>query len=112
MESLEARIERLEYYQKLLLKMLNQQNGHFYKMIIEESLSEKEVEELINLCELMSKEYKKQKAEGYVIFIPLLTQFAGLLHPKLEVEKIVEVFLKQGWYVDLMTEFKKAMRNL
>ncbi|MFC4322156.1 DUF1878 family protein [Litchfieldia salsa] len=111
MESLEARVNRLEYYQKLLLQLLDKEKVNFYKLIVESNLQENEVNDLLNLCELMSIEYKKQKAEGLVIFSPLLTQFAGLLNPKLNIKNTIEALLKQGLFVPVMTEFYDLLKE-
>ena len=108
-ESLESRVERLEFYQQLLLETLEKENAEFYKLIVGAKLTKEDVNELYMLCERMNVEFQKQKAEGLVIFTPLLTQFAGLLHPKLNVEKTIEVLLNKGIYVALMKEFKKLL---
>ncbi|MBD8067722.1 DUF1878 family protein [Bacillus sp. PS06] len=111
MESFETRISRLEYYQRLLFQLLDEDKIRFYKLIVESNLQEWEVDDLFKTCELLSKEYKKQKAEGLVIFTPLLTQFINLLHPNLKVEKTVEALLKQGLYIPLMTEFDSLLKK-
>ncbi|WP_078548950.1 DUF1878 family protein [Litchfieldia alkalitelluris] len=111
MESLETRISRLEYYQRLLIQLLDEERYRFYRLITTANLTEGEVEELLRLCESLSKELKKQKAEGLVIFSPLLTQFAGSLHPKLEVSETIDVLLNQGLFVPLLTVFKELLKK-
>jgi len=112
MESLERRIERLEYYQRLMFNLLDNEKASFYRLIVEANLTKEDVDELFKLCENLSNEYQKQKAEGLVFFTPLLTQFVGLLHPNLDVGKTVEVLLSQRKYVPLMNEFRKLIEEL
>jgi len=110
-ESLESRIERLEFYQQLLLETLDRENADFYKLIVGANLTKEEVNALYKLCEDLNVELQMQKAEGLVVFSPLLTQFAGLLHPNLNVERTIEVFLNKGMFIALMQEFKKVLNK-
>ncbi|MFT4416721.1 DUF1878 family protein [Fredinandcohnia humi] len=112
METLEERIERIEFYQSLLIKLLDDKLAPFYKMMMEAKLSKKEIQDLLQLCEELSNEYKKQKAEGFVVFTPLLTQFVGMLDPKLEPSKTIEVLATHGNYTPLMQEFKSMIANI
>jgi hypothetical protein len=112
LESLESRVERLEYYQKILFELIDNEKVHLYKLIVEANLTKADVEDLFTLCEAMNSEYETQKAEGLVVFTPLLTQFVGSLHPNLDVEKTIEVFLKQGSFVAMMKEFKDTIKIL
>ncbi|QOR67417.1 DUF1878 family protein [Cytobacillus suaedae] len=111
-ESLEARIERLEYYQTLLFDFLNTEKAAFYKLIVKSQLSKNEVNELLNLCESMDEKFKQQKAEGFVTFTPLLTEFVGMLHSKLEVKEVIDALINHGMYLALMYEFKKLLNTL
>ncbi len=103
------KLNKLEYHQSLLLKMTQSSKEALYKLIIEKSLSEDEVERFYNSCEKMSKVFEEQKAEGFVYFHPLYEKFIADLHPKLSVEEVILACLKQGLYVPLMTEFKKYL---
>lgn len=106
MESIEERIERLEYYQSLMLPLLEDKLPPFYKLIMEAKLTKKDVIELLKYCEELSIEYKNQKAEGFVGFTPLLTQFVGMLHPNLDPKATIDVLAKERKYTPLMHEFK------
>lgn len=112
METLEERIERLEYYQSLVMGLVDDRLAPFYKMIIDAKLTKNDVEELLDLCEELSIKLKEQKAEGLVVFTPLLTHFVGMLHPHLNPEQTINVLMKQGIYTDLMQELKKMVANI
>jgi Protein of unknown function (DUF1878) len=112
MDTLEERIAKLEYYQSLLLEMIDETKKPFYQLIIKANLTKEEVDEVIQLCQHLSEEYKKQKAEGLIVFTPLLTQFAGMLHPNLPLEQTIDALLRQNMFVPLMQEFKKMIANL
>ncbi|MDR4887208.1 DUF1878 family protein [Fredinandcohnia sp. QZ13] len=106
METIEERLARLEYYQSLILPLLGEKLPTFYKMIMEAGLSQTDVESLLQTCEEMSIEYKKQKAEGFIGFTPLLTQFVGMLHPHLDPEATINILAQERKYAPLMQEFK------
>lgn len=106
MASLEERLEKLEYYQSLLMEMVDHHKKPFYSLVIRANLTKEEVEELLKLCESLSNKYEKQKAEGLVIFTPLLTEFAGMLNPKLNVDQTIEAMLKQNMFIPLMSQLK------
>ena len=112
MESIEDRLERLEYYQSLILPLLGDKLTPFYKLIMDAKLSKKDVEDLLNLCEELSIEYKKQKAEGFISFTPLLTQFVGMLHPRLDLKATIDVLAKERKYTPLMNEFKGIINKI
>lgn len=107
MASIEERLEKLEYYQSLLMEMVDYDKKPFYALVIKANLTKAEVEEIFRLCELLSKKYKKQKAEGLVVFTPLLTEFAGMLTPKLDVEQTIEMMIKQNMFIPLMNQLKE-----
>lgn len=103
------KINKLEYHQSLLLQMTKSTTEAFYKLIVEKSLSQEEVQQFYNNCENLSKVYEEQKAEGFVYFHPLYKKFITDLHPKLSPEEVILACLRQELYVPLMTEFKKYL---
>ena len=110
MESNEEKLQRLEFYQEILLSVMN--NAYpFYALIINYELSKSEVEDIYLLCTKLNNELKKQKEEGFVTFLPLLTHFVGMLNYKLEPHETIDALYKQNIYRDLMAEFKKIIRN-
>jgi len=112
MESIEERLERLEYYQSLILPLLRDKLSPLHQLIMEAKLTKKDVEDLLDLCEEMSIEYKKQKAEGLICFTPLLTQFVGMLHPHLDPKTTIDVLAKVRKYTPLMYEFKGIINKI
>ena len=109
MDELERRIERLEYHQQLLLRMIGHEEMQLYYLIVDKNLSRKETEELLNICDNLNKEVEKQKAEGYVTFNPLLIELKSKLIPSISPTELIQACLKQGVYVSLMKELKKSL---
>lgn len=102
METIEQRLDRIEFYQKLLMKMIVENQYDFYKIIIEKQLQEKDVEEFYKLCENLCQEIEEQKADKFVFFSPLFKKFKEQLHPKLNPEEVIHACLKQNLFPDLM----------
>ncbi|MEC1261696.1 YhaI family protein [Bacillus swezeyi] len=111
MNSFEHRLERLEYYMKLLLNTADMDQYPYYKMLIEQGLSEEEAKETEKLCEELAMELEAQKAQGYVMFDHLLTLFAGQLNEKLEVHETIFALHRQGLYKPLMSEFISIIKQ-
>lgn len=109
LQAIVEKIKMLEYHQSLLLKMNKSTSEAFFKLIIEKSLSEEEVNQFYKKCDQLSKQYKEQKAEGFVYFQPLFEKFIRELHPKLDAKEVIFACLTQGLYVPIMTEFKKYL---
>ncbi|MBS4177508.1 DUF1878 family protein [Lederbergia citrea] len=109
MDKLWSKIERLEYHQKLLLKMIKSEGHEFDRLIIEKNLDEKETAEFYLLCEELSKEAQKQKADKFVFFAPLFIEFLYKLNPKLEAVEVIDACLKQNIYPQLMKILQKNL---
>ncbi|RSK26322.1 DUF1878 family protein [Bacillus sp. HMF5848] len=107
METLEKRVERLEYYHTLLLQYIGPDKAPFYYYVMECRLSQQEVEDFLQNCERLNNEYKKQKAEGFVIFTPLLEDFRQLIPNVLDLEKTIDTLLAQHMFKPIMEEFKQ-----
>lgn len=101
------KINKLEYQQKLFLKIIENEDHQFYKLVIENSLGEKDVDAFNRICEKMSKELEEQKAEGFVHFHPLFKEFIRHLHPRFQADKVVRACIKQRLFLPLMEEFRK-----
>lgn len=108
-ENLLARIEMLEYHQYLLLRMVDKTQAEFYKLVIENSLTKHDVEEIMMLCEKLSMKLEEQKAEGFIHFHPLFEEFKLKLHPTLHAEAVVKACLNQHLFQPLMMELKKYL---
>lgn len=101
------RISRIEYHQKLLVKLITNPNLEFYKLVIENNLTEKDVKKFFYLCDELSKRMEKQKAEGFVYFHPLFNELSVSLPHKLEVKEVVQACAKQKLFYSLFQEFMK-----
>ncbi|MBS4218126.1 DUF1878 family protein [Bacillus sp. FJAT-49711] len=109
MDNLLARIERLEYHQKLMLRMIRSEGYEFDRLIIEKNLDEQEVREFHTLCEYVSKEFEVQKADKFVFYAPLFNIFVKKLNPKLRPAEVVNACLKQNIHSDLMKILQKNL---
>ncbi len=109
MDSIEKRLETLEYYQTLFFQMIDKNAGPFFHLVIKNGLTKEEIEGIHAICQELQNQYEDQKAQGLVIYTDLLTQFAGQLHPKLNVDETVQALLKQSLYRELMEEFSKII---
>jgi hypothetical protein len=89
--------------------MLKDSKHQLYYLIVKKNLTKKETEELLKTCEELSMKYKKQKAEGYLHFSPLLFELQSKLPSKIEVAELVEACLKQGVFQSLMREMKNLL---
>lgn len=111
MESFEARIERLEYYQQLMIELVELEKWPFHQLIMKCKLTEQEVLSLFNLCEELNEEYKKQKAEGFVGFSPLLVIFRQKLNYKLAPLEVILALEQENYFPHLMAVLKKAVMD-
>lgn len=105
------RINLLEYHQKLLLRLLNCPNFDFYRLIIEKGISEKEVNQFLAKCDELSIRMAEQKAEGFVYFYPLFSEFLSTLPVKLKPDEVISACISQKIYESLMVEFKKYVHS-
>ncbi|WP_078435600.1 DUF1878 family protein [Metabacillus halosaccharovorans] len=109
MKSIEKRLETLEYYQSLLLKIVEPAKFPFYHLVMSKGLSKEEIEEVLMICEELSRLHEEQKAQGLVIFTDLLTRFAGQLNPKLDLYETIHALHRQNLYSSLMDDFVDLM---
>ncbi|MBM7702685.1 DUF1878 family protein [Metabacillus iocasae] len=112
MESLESRVNRLEYYIELLSESAVLQGRPFVELVIKRELTKEEASEIYRLCEELNKVYDEQKAEGFVDFTPLLTQFVGMLNHKLTPNETIQAIMKEGMYLPLMNEFVSIIERI
>lgn len=109
MNKLEERLERLEYHQKLLLKMVQAPDYSFYRLVIEKNLTEQEVEEFLSLCSRLNMEFKKEKEEHFVFYAPLFQDFKKQLNIRLQPKEVIEACMKQKMYPELMEALQKNL---
>jgi hypothetical protein len=102
MESVEERLERLEFYNQLTIESVDLSSYPFFRLIMEKKLTEEETKQVILLCDELEKIFLMQSEEGFVHYTPLLIQFAGMLTPKLKPRETIAALLQQGKYVLLL----------
>ncbi|WP_342430183.1 DUF1878 family protein [Neobacillus sp. FSL H8-0543] len=103
------RINVLEYHQKLLLKLLSDPNLDFYRLVIEYGLSEQEVRDFFQLCDNLTEKMEEQKAEGFVYFHPLFSEFSRFLPARMDVNEVMQSCLRQKLFEPLFTEINKCL---
>jgi len=103
------RIDLLEFHQSLLIKLLSNPKNEFYRLIVENGLTEQEANNFYCLCNKLSLKLAEQKAEGFVHFHPLLNQLSTSLPAKLKIEEVVKACLKQKLFEPLFTELQKYL---
>lgn len=108
---MEERLANLEFYMELLLKQLDHSKYPWDYLIMSVKLSKREVQALYRLCEDLSIEMEKQKAEGFVTFSPLLIQFRQALPKDLPLVETISALKTQGHYVPLMEAFQKLIKK-
>lgn len=99
----------IRYHQRLLIELLDKSDKDLYKLIIYYGLSEKEVQELMNLCEKLNIELQEQKAEGFVYYHPLYRQFVDQLNSKLSAKEVIHACISQKLYLTLMKELENYL---
>lgn len=109
LEAILEKLKKLEYHQSLMVKMIHSSSENFYKLVIEKSVGEEEVNRFLKECDRMSNMLEEQKADGFVIFQPLYTQFKQIIPTALVAEEVIPACITQGLYVPLMTELKKYL---
>ncbi|MFP7295711.1 DUF1878 family protein [Neobacillus niacini] len=106
---LQSRVNLLEYHQRLLLKMISDPNLELFRLVIENGISEQEVQTFQKLCEDMNKKMEEQKAEGFINFHPLFNEFLYSLPAKFDAKDVIEACLHQRLYEPLFKEFHKCL---
>ncbi|MBM7715075.1 DUF1878 family protein [Siminovitchia sp. FSL H7-0308] len=109
MGEMKARVEKLEYHQRLLLGMIQHTDKAFDLLVIKYNLSEQEVEGFLELCEKLNKDLKKLKADHFVYYTPLFQEFTTRLNKKLSLKETITACIKQGIYVELMNKLLQNM---
>lgn len=79
----------------------------FYKLVIENEITESEVIKFFYLCDELNIKMEEQKAEGFVYFHPLFDELSSSLPNKLDVKEVVQACLNQKLFESLFLEFRK-----
>jgi Protein of unknown function (DUF1878) len=109
MNDLEKEINTLKFHQKLLVKAIRNEHNELDLLFVEKNVSEEEANEIIKICEELSKQFEIEKAEGYINFQPLLKQLVRKLNRKVLVQELIEACLLQGLFIPFMKEMKREL---
>jgi 1-deoxy-D-xylulose 5-phosphate reductoisomerase len=102
METVEERLERLEFYNQLTIESVDLTSYPFFRLVMEKKLTEQEVNDIIQLCDELEKIFFMQKESGFVHYTHVLIHFAGMLTPKLNPRETILALLHQEKYISLM----------
>lgn len=102
METVEERLERLEFYNQLTIESVDLTAYPFFRLVMEKKLTEQEVNKVFLLCDELQRKYEMQSEEGFVHYTPLLLHFVGMLTPKLSPRETITALLQQEKYISLM----------
>ncbi|MFS0782974.1 DUF1878 family protein [Bacillus sp. 1P06AnD] len=111
MDEIAERLDKLEYHQQLLVRMLKDTELPLYYLIVEHDLSKEDTEQVLNICEELSKKFKKQKAEGYVTFYPLLFELQKKIPASISSLELIHACIKQGVHTEFMKEMKSVLQE-
>jgi hypothetical protein len=98
----ENRMEKLQFHQRILLEMAEENKYSFYKIIIKNDLSEIEMNEIIDICYYLNKKYEEQYENGFVHYTSLLVQFVGTLPTRLDPKETILALKNQQYFPELM----------
>ncbi|MBK5445437.1 DUF1878 family protein [Peribacillus sp. TH24] len=108
MGNINEEIEILRFHQQLLLNLIRNPEAKLDFLFVEKNITKKEAEELLETCDILSKRYEIEKAEGYMNFRPLFIQFEKRLNPKITIKECINACLSQGLYVSFMKEMNRV----
>ncbi|MBK5459840.1 MULTISPECIES: DUF1878 family protein [Peribacillus] len=108
MGNINEEIEILRFHQQLLLNLIRNPEAKLDFLFVEKNFTKKEAEELLETCDILSKRYEIEKAEGYMNFRPLFIQFEKRLNPKITIKECINACLSQGLYVSFMKEMNRV----
>ncbi|MCO0598209.1 DUF1878 family protein [Peribacillus butanolivorans] len=108
MGNINEEIEILRFHQQLLLNLIRNPEAKLDFLFVEKNFTKKEAEELLETCDILSKRFEIEKAEGYMNFRPLFIQFEKRLNPKITIKECINACLSQGLYVSFMKEMNRV----
>ncbi|AXN40113.1 DUF1878 family protein [Peribacillus butanolivorans] len=108
MGNINEEIEILRFHQQLLLNLIRNPEAKLDFLFVEKNFTKKEAEELLESCDILSKRFEIEKAEGYMNFRPLFIQFEKRLNPKITIKECINACLSQGLYVSFMKEMNRV----
>lgn len=97
--------DTFQFHIQLLTNIIDMDDYPFTKLIIENSLSKQEYDDLVSLLDYLNNLYLEQKEEGLIDFTSLLVKFAGMLNEKLDPNETIFALKKEGYYPSLINEF-------
>lgn len=104
--------ERNEFYQRLLLQMIDVHKFPFYDLVIKSQLSEEEMNGIFHLCAELEQKLNEQRELGFVHFTPLLVQFVGMLPHVLNIKETIVALKKQHLYEELMDVLLQELEKI
>ncbi|PJN86717.1 DUF1878 family protein [Bacillus sp. mrc49] len=108
MRNINEEIDILRFHQGLLLNLIRNPEARLDFLFVEKNFTKLEAEALLGLCDILSKRYEIEKAEGYMNFRPLFNQLERKVNPKITTKECIDACLSQGLYVSFMREMDRV----
>jgi hypothetical protein len=111
LENIERRLENIEFFIEEFIKAFDDQNLNVSLLGIKKGIDKETILSIKRLCESLNNDFKKQKAEGFVIFDPLLDKLKEQLPVNLQANELIEACVNEGLATQVMYEFKRMQRK-
>ncbi|WP_349409591.1 DUF1878 family protein [Pseudalkalibacillus sp. SCS-8] len=113
MNSVESskRIDRLSFYQEILLDTINPIRFPWYRIIIEKGMERAEVEEVYALFEQLEERKENIREAGMLDMTPLLFHYVGMLNSDLDPFMTAKALHDQGIHKSLTAELIELMKE-
>lgn len=105
------REDTVAFQLQLLSNIIDMRKYPFVKLIIDNNVTRKEYEQLLELLESLERTYLIQKEEGLLDFTSLLVHFAGMLTEKLNPNETIYALYEEEHFPSLMGEFIRLLKR-
>ncbi len=104
------KIERLSFYQQLLVRTMDEKEYPWYRMIVEKDLSEREVEDVYRLFKELEHKKEDLREAGMIDQTPLLLHYVGMLNLTLDPFMTANALNRQGYFKTLTAKLIEMMK--
>ncbi|MCF6136176.1 DUF1878 family protein [Pseudalkalibacillus berkeleyi] len=107
----EEKMERLMYYQQIMVDTIDPKRFPWYRFIVEAELGKDEVKEVYQLMKELEKEKESLREAGMVDQTSLLLHYVGMLNSTLNPFTTASALKQQGMFVDITAELLEMMKE-
>lgn len=105
------KMERLSFYQQLLIRTMDEKAYPWYRMIVEKNLSEGEVEDIYRLFKELERKKEDLREAGMLDQTSLLLHYVGMLNLTLHPFMTANALNRQGYFKSLTAELIEMMKE-